>query len=446
MSPLLTSRPTVSVTRRLLAACVVTAGLAILIAAGAGDDRPAGAAPMFLTVGALCAGLVAYLLYVSARAVEDCRLRWMAAGCSVACLGMLANVGAQPAVFPDGGPITVGDDAMIARYVVWHAGLAVAALLAVAGTAPTRARLMTFLALALMALVWTSVATAPFGALVTEAGFGTTAKLVVAVLVIVLAGAAAAWWRAEDGLPAWGAMCMIAALGLSAADSLAYVFAVEPFEGVWWASLTLRAGQFAIPAVGLVIGFVGLADRLRALQDEIESNFAAEHERAAREAGRAEREQLRGQIQRLAAGSGLSMALQPIVDLASGRIVGAEALARFTGADGQAIATEDCFLDAHALDLGADLELAAVRLALAEHERLPEGLYLALNCSPALLSSPELLEMLVAHGPGRWWSSSRNISRSRTTSRWHGRSTSCERTACASRSTTSAPASPPSGT
>ena len=44
-----------------------------------------------------------------------------------------------------------------------------------------------------------------------------------------------------------------------------------------------------------------------------------------------------------------------------------------------------------------ELELAAVRLALDSHDRLPEGLYLALNASPGLLAGDELLELLAAH-------------------------------------------------
>ena len=41
-------------------------------------------------------------------------------------------------------------------------------------------------------------------------------------------------------------------------------------------------------------------------------------------------------MQTLIDGVGLDVAFQPIVDLASGRVVGAEALARFTDADGNA--------------------------------------------------------------------------------------------------------------
>ena len=38
-----------------------------------------------------------------------------------------------------------------------------------------------------------------------------------------------------------------------------------------------------------------------------------------------------------------------------------------------------------------------MRLALSSHDRLPEGLYLALNTSPTLLGGDDLLGMLAAH-------------------------------------------------
>ena len=85
MSPLLSVRAPVSVNARLLAACAVTAGLAALVALSAGGRAETSAAvPVTLAIGAVCAALVAHLLNASARAVTDHRLRWMAAGVTVA--------------------------------------------------------------------------------------------------------------------------------------------------------------------------------------------------------------------------------------------------------------------------------------------------------------------------------------------------------------------------
>ena len=154
-------------------------------------------------------------------------------------------------------------------------------------------------------------------------------------------------------------------------------------------------------------------------------------------------------MQTLIDGHGLDVAFQPIVDLASGRVVGAEALARFTDADGNALPTERCFLDAHAVDMGVELELAVIRLALrCEESRLPEGRYLALNVSPAVLEHDDLAFEIAAHhtepparGRDHRAPAGRGLRRAVAP-----RSTACATSASASPSTTSAPASPPSAT
>ena len=132
-----------------------------------------------------------------------------------------------------------------------------------------------------------------------------------------------------------------------------------------------RAGQFAVPAVGLLFGFIAVAEKLREFEDELTANLVAERERARASAGarrdtrrRERRERIRGRMQTLIDGFGLNVAFQPIVDLASGHLVGAEALLRFHDPEGSAIPTERCFLDAHAVDMGVPLEMAVIRRAL----------------------------------------------------------------------------------
>ena len=46
------------------------------------------------------------------------------------------------------------------------------------------------------------------------------------------------------------------------------------------------------------------------------------------------------------------------------------------------------FADAAQVGLGLELELAAIRSALAQLPNLPEDLYLTVNASPATVSSP----------------------------------------------------------
>lgn len=90
----------------------------------------------------------------------------------------------------------------------------------------------------------------------------------------------------------------------------------------------------------------------------------------------------------------LTTAFQPIVDIATNRVVGAEALTRFPEAP---LEPDRWFADAHSVGLGTALELAAVRQAFAALDKLPDGVYLSVNTSPQLLTSPELLDLVCTH-------------------------------------------------
>jgi EAL domain-containing protein (putative c-di-GMP-specific phosphodiesterase class I) len=403
MSPLLTVRPSVSVTMRLLAACAVTAAIAAFVPLAGGDGRSSAAVPACLTIAIICAALLSHLLYASAKALDDRCMLWLSAGTTVALIGLITTLAALPSLFPDGGPVTDTADAAAARYLIWHAALAVAGVLALARVPATRRNLLIFGGSGALLLTWAAVASSPLGDLASGDGFAPVTRTLVGLLVVVQAGVAVGWWRRRTGTVNWGDMCVIALMALSALDAFAYLFATSQFEGSWWASLALRAGQFAIPSVGLLIGFIAVAEKLREFEDELAANLVAERERAREHEERVSlgvrrRERVQARMQRMIDGHGLDVAFQPIVDLASGRVVGAEALARFTDADGQAIPTERCFLDAHAVDAGVELELAVIKRALECHQtRLPAGRYLALNVSPAVLEQEELAFAIARH-------------------------------------------------
>jgi EAL domain-containing protein (putative c-di-GMP-specific phosphodiesterase class I) len=404
MSPLLSTRAPVSVNLRLLGACAVTAVVATVVALSAGSGaRPTAVVPACLAVGCVCAALVGHLLHASARTVDDARLLWMSAGVTVAFAGLVLDLFGQPTIFPDGGPVEQGADSSAARFLVWHVALLAAGALALADVRARPRELLAFGAAGIALLVYASLSDAPFGDLAAADGaFNAGMRTPVGLLAVGQLAVAGMWWRQAGGAPTWGEICVISLMGLSGLDALAYLFASEPYAGAWWASLTLRAGQFAVPAVGLVIGFIAVADRLRELQDELGRGLEIERERARREEevmnlDRRRREHEERRIARLIDGDGLNVALQPIVDLDSRRVLGAEALARFTDERGNRMPTEETFLDAHALGLGVELELAIIELALRNQERLPEGMYLALNVSPALLATGDL-ETLIARG------------------------------------------------
>ena len=81
----------------------------------------------------------------------------------------------------------------------------------------------------------------------------------------------------------------------------------------------------------------------------------------------------------------LSPAFQPVLELATGRVSGYEALARFHAEPPRG--PDEWFGQAHRVGLGAELEAAALRAALAVPGR-PAGTFLSLNVSPRALAQP----------------------------------------------------------
>lgn len=114
--------------------------------------------------------------------------------------------------------------------------------------------------------------------------------------------------------------------------------------------------------------------------DELTSQLVKESKEAERQAERAAR------IRRVLAGEGLTMVFQPIADLVDGRVVGLEALARFSGEPEQG--PDRWFAEAAEVGLATELELAAALAAAAHFEQLPPGAYLSLNLSPDSVLSP----------------------------------------------------------
>lgn len=94
---------------------------------------------------------------------------------------------------------------------------------------------------------------------------------------------------------------------------------------------------------------------------------------------------------------GVDVVLQPIVDLASGEVVGVEALARFS--DGRS--PDRWFAEAASVGLGTALELAAVQAALARIDELPSTASLNVNVSAATAGADALAAMLETVPAGR---------------------------------------------
>jgi EAL domain-containing protein (putative c-di-GMP-specific phosphodiesterase class I)/AmiR/NasT family two-component response regulator len=97
-------------------------------------------------------------------------------------------------------------------------------------------------------------------------------------------------------------------------------------------------------------------------------------------------------IRRVLAGQGLTMLFQPLADLQTGAVVGLEALARFDSQRWRA--PEIAFREAAGVGLLVDLELAAIRSALAQIDGLPDEAFLSINMSPATVMSARFMETI----------------------------------------------------
>jgi diguanylate cyclase (GGDEF)-like protein len=99
----------------------------------------------------------------------------------------------------------------------------------------------------------------------------------------------------------------------------------------------------------------------------------------------------RREIEALLRHDGIRSVFQPVLELATGRVSGYEALARMDAEHERP--PDEWFAQAHRAGLGAELEAAALRVALAVPGR-PAGTYLAVNVSPRALASELVLDAL----------------------------------------------------
>ena len=120
-----------------------------------------------------------------------------------------------------------------------------------------------------------------------------------------------------------------------------------------------------------------------------------------RDRRRAERGDRLASLDALVRGRGRGTVLQPVVDLRTGALVGAEALSRFTGPDGYPRRPEQVFADARSAGAGVRLERAAVASAVALLDQVPQGAYLSVNASAEALLDEGVHELLLAAHPER---------------------------------------------
>lgn len=107
-----------------------------------------------------------------------------------------------------------------------------------------------------------------------------------------------------------------------------------------------------------------------------------------------EQEEKRQRIQSLIDSRSLAMVWQPITELETGRIVGAESLARFPL--GLHDTPDQWFNEATAVGMAAQLEGLAVRQATAILELVPEPVYITCNLSAEAFLDPYIQDMMAS--------------------------------------------------
>ncbi len=135
-------------------------------------------------------------------------------------------------------------------------------------------------------------------------------------------------------------------------------------------------------------------DRLTVLNARLEAELA--DRRAVEAQAAAEAERRIANVDRALRPGGMAVVFQPIAEIATGRIMGVEALSRFSAEPQR---TPDMWFDeAASVGRGEELELAALTKALDQLPDLPDGVFLAINLSPSTLMAAAVNDTL-AHTP-----------------------------------------------
>jgi EAL domain-containing protein (putative c-di-GMP-specific phosphodiesterase class I) len=107
----------------------------------------------------------------------------------------------------------------------------------------------------------------------------------------------------------------------------------------------------------------------------------------------------RQRIERVLTDSSFTIVCQPIVDLETGQLVGAEALARFPQPPYQP--PDVWFAQAALTGLGEQLQLAAIAKAVKLVDALPGPAFLSINVGPETVAAQRLAQLLHMAGPHR---------------------------------------------
>jgi EAL domain-containing protein (putative c-di-GMP-specific phosphodiesterase class I) len=370
----------------LAAVAVGVPGLVLLPGAGGSTFLLAA----IYAVGGMLALGNAYLLVLQATVTQDRRLLWSAAGFATL-LGVYIVRSIDPAV--PGTPAADVDLRLAAALsVTWLLTLPVTVLTATL----RRQQLWLYLVplVVLSAAGWAAFE-APLvrGSDVRLTGWGRGVLLGCAVIGLL----AALWWRQrvpKGNRGVWG--WVGAALLLTPMVAVLRGFSLGRHDPTSWPALAVELVTLVVPFTGLYI--VSLRGYLRQARHWHELEAEVRRLRASSallpglsitpedDAGLPESDEVADLIAR----ADNQVALQPVYDLATMKVVGQEALARFGGR----VPTDRWFRAAVLHGHGPELERLTLAKALSTLASMPADQFLAINAAPACLHDDKVLELL----------------------------------------------------
>ena len=199
------------------------------------------------------------------------------------------------------------------------------------------------------------------------------------------------WWR-SDRRTGWVGLTLL----LQAGSALAFARNAAPGSTAWWlGTWLLTAGGLVTAAVlgtRAARGFGRQSVRWHRLEREVRAVRTGSPLMPGRAVVPDDDEGLpsREEVARLIEVAHVRIAIQPVVELPTGTVVGHEALSRFGGR----VPTDRWFKGASRYGLGGGLERLTVRRALELLDQLPAGEFLAVNVSPAALHDSEVVRLL----------------------------------------------------
>jgi EAL domain-containing protein (putative c-di-GMP-specific phosphodiesterase class I) len=201
-------------------------------------------------------------------------------------------------------------------------------------------------------------------------------------------------WRGLRRPSLWVTLSLLVGAGaalLRAADDTAYT-------GGWDAPLGAEVATFLLPALGIglttSLTFWRQARQWHQLEADVRQLRRASPLLPGRSVTPDDDEGLpeSHDVEALIKAGQVRVAIQPVVALQAGGVVGHEALSRFGGR----VPTDRWFKAASKYNLGGELERLTLHAALQLLPALPAAEFLAVNVSPAALGDPEVVALLDA--------------------------------------------------